>query len=119
MKRVIWVAVTVLIMIGIMGFGLHTLNNIEEVNQRRREKEKGEQLASQIAMTTATTSVWDMLRQTTAATVPAASETEETQQLQEVVSTQPEAEESVSPEVITEAPAQTSTVTTGIVINMN
>ena len=42
MKRMVWIAVAMLIMIGIMGFGLHTLNRITEVNKERREKDKGE-----------------------------------------------------------------------------
>ncbi len=62
MKRMIWVAVAMLIMIGIMGFGLHTLNKITEVNKERREKDKGEAIVARILETTATTSVWDKLR---------------------------------------------------------
>ena len=59
MKRVVWVAVTLLIMIGILGYGLHTLNRIEEVNQQRREKEAGNDFVAKITMTTASTSIWD------------------------------------------------------------
>lgn len=77
MKRIIWVAVTILIMLGIMGYGLHTLNHIEEVNQKRREKEAGEKFAATMMMTTATTSIWDKMRAAQATTststgVPAA-----------------------------------------------
>ena len=68
MKRTVWFAVTILVMICILGFGLHTLNNIDEVNQRRRDKEAGKVIASQIAVTTANTSIWDKLRETTTVT---------------------------------------------------
>lgn len=73
MKRVVWVAVTILIMIGILGYGLHTLGRIEEVNQQRREKEAGSDFVAKIAMTTATTSIWDRLRETETVAVPAES----------------------------------------------
>ena len=72
MKRVIWVGVTLLIMIAIMGFGLHTLNHISDVNQQRREKEEGEALASQFIGTEApTTNVWQAIRQEQETTVEA------------------------------------------------
>lgn len=77
MKRIVWIAVTVLIMLAILGFGLHTLNNIDEVNKRRREKEAGQNMAPLIAMTTATTSIWDKLRETTETATE--TDTEETQ----------------------------------------
>ncbi len=65
MKRIVWIAATILIMICILGYGLHTLNKIDEVNKKRREKQAGKALASQIVMTTATESIWDRLRATT------------------------------------------------------
>ena len=72
MKRVIWVGVTLLIMIAIMGFGLHTLNHISDVNQQRREKEEGEALASQFIGTgSPTTNVWQAIRQEQETTVEA------------------------------------------------
>ena len=72
MKRVIWVGVTLLIMIAIMGFGLHTLNHISDVNQQRREKEEGEALASQfIGTEVPTTNVWQAIRQEQEITVEA------------------------------------------------
>ncbi len=72
MKRVIWVGVTLLIMIAIMGFGLHTLNHISDVNQQRREKEEGEALASQFIGTEApTTNVWQAIRKEQETTVEA------------------------------------------------
>lgn len=81
MRRIVWVAVTILVMLGIMGFGLYTLNHIDEVNKKRREKEAGEKFASTIVMTTATTSIWDKVRasqETTGTqTVPAAPENAE------------------------------------------
>lgn len=62
MKRMIWIAVALLVMIIIMGIGLHTLNHITEVNKERREKDKGEAIVAKILETTATTSIWDKLR---------------------------------------------------------
>ena len=67
MKRIVWIAAAILVMICILGYGLHTLNKIDEVNKKRREKQAGEVLASQIIMTTATESIWDRLRATTEA----------------------------------------------------
>ena len=63
MKRIVWVAVAILIMIGILGYGLFTLRHIEEVNQKRREKQAGEKFAATVMMTTATTSIWDKVRE--------------------------------------------------------
>ena len=62
MKRMVWIAVAMLVMIGIMGFGLHSLNRITEVNKERRQKDKGEAFVAKILETTTTTSVWDKLR---------------------------------------------------------
>ena len=62
MKRIVWAAVAILICMAILGYGLYTLRHISEVNQRRRESDAGKIEASQIVMTTATTSVWDYLR---------------------------------------------------------
>ena len=62
MKRMIWIAVALLVMIAIMGFGLHTLNRITEVNKERREKDKGEAFVAKILETTVATNVWDKLR---------------------------------------------------------
>ena len=62
MKRIVWAAVAILICMAILGYGLYTLRHISEVNQRRRESNAGKIEASQIVMTTATTSVWDYLR---------------------------------------------------------
>ncbi len=70
MKRVVWVAVTLLIMIGILGYGLHTLDRIDEVNRQRREKEAGNDFVAKIAMTTASTSIWDRLRETETSVSP-------------------------------------------------
>lgn len=62
MRRIVWVAVTILIMIGILGYGLHTMKRIDRVNQERREKEAGERFASQIAVVTETQTIWGQLR---------------------------------------------------------
>ena len=62
MRRIVWVAVTILIMICILGYGLHTMKRIDRVNQERREKEAGERFASQIAVVTETQTIWGQLR---------------------------------------------------------
>lgn len=123
MKRIVWIAVAILIMLGIMGYGLHTLNSITEVNKRRHEKEQGEQLASQFAISTTTISIWERLKQTTA---PQDNPPQEnpggdapTQPSpDDEVSTTPAPQEPGDPEVIADPPAQTSTVTTGLVVHV-
>ena len=64
MKRIVFAAVGILIMLVIMFFSIYTINHIDEINQRRRDKKAGEELASQLITTTATTSIWDALRPT-------------------------------------------------------
>ncbi len=126
MKRVVWVAVTLLIMIGILGYGLHTLNRIEEVNQQRREKEAGNDFVAKITMTTASTSIWDRLRETETSVVPEGS-TPAGEPVGEtgsptpgepgVMPTEaPEAQAPAVPGVVEAAPEQT--VTTPIVIQI-
>ncbi|MDE7121527.1 MAG: hypothetical protein K2O42_05140, partial [Oscillospiraceae bacterium] len=63
------VAAGILIMLVIMGFTLHSMTRIDELNQRHREQQKGEALASRLVTTVATTSVWDALRSTESETV--------------------------------------------------
>lgn len=62
MKRIVWVSVAILIMICILGLGLHSIKQIERTNQERREREAGEQFASQVAIVTETTNIWDRVR---------------------------------------------------------
>ncbi|MBD5143611.1 MAG: hypothetical protein HDT22_08415 [Ruminococcus sp.] len=64
MKRIVFVAVGILIMLLIMGFTIYNINHIDEINQKRREQDKGEAIASRMVATTATTSIWDSLRAT-------------------------------------------------------
>ena len=64
MKRLVWISVAMLVMVGILGYGLYTMRHIEEVNQRRREQNAGSEAAFRIVATTATTSIWDKLRET-------------------------------------------------------
>ena len=126
MKRVVWVAVTILIMIGILGYGLHTLNRIEEVNQQRREKDAGEDFVAKITMTTASTSIWDRLRETETAAaieggVPAEGPVGETVSPMPVEpgvmpTEAPEEQAPAVPGVVETAPEQT--VTTPIVIQI-
>lgn len=64
MKRIVWVAATILIMICIMGYGIFSMKQIEKVNQERREKESAKQAVSQIVLVTETTNVYDRYRST-------------------------------------------------------
>jgi hypothetical protein len=68
MRRIVWISVALLIMVGIMGYAMFTMRNIEEVNKRRHEQDAGKDVAVIIAATTETTSVWDALRATETAT---------------------------------------------------
>ena len=69
MKRIVWIAAALLIMIGIMGYGLYVMRNISEVNRERREKEAAKHDASQIVMTTEATNIYDKLRPTEPETI--------------------------------------------------
>ncbi len=62
MRRIVFAAAAILIMLLIIFWMLHSMAHIDEINQNRREKEKGEAAASQMITTTATTSIWDALR---------------------------------------------------------
>lgn len=64
MRRIVWISVALLIMVGIMGYALFTMRNIEKVNKRRHDEDAGKDAAIVIAATTATTSIWDALRAT-------------------------------------------------------
>ncbi len=64
MKRIVFATAGILIMLVIIFWTLHNITHIDEVNQKRREKNQGEALASRIIETTATTSIWDALRTT-------------------------------------------------------
>ncbi len=64
MRRLVWISVALLIMVGIMGYALFTMRNIENVNKRRHEQNAGTDLAAKIVATTETTSIWDKLRAT-------------------------------------------------------
>lgn len=64
MKRIVFVAVGILIMLAIMGYTLHSMSHIDEINEKRREQQKGEALASRLVTTAVTTSIWDSLRTT-------------------------------------------------------
>lgn len=66
MKRIVFAAGGILIMLVIIFFTLHSMAHIDEINQKRRDMNKGEAQASRIIMTTATTSIWDALREAAA-----------------------------------------------------
>lgn len=89
MKRMVFAAIGIFVMLVIIAWSLHSMAHINEINQKRREKKEGEAIASQLITTTATTSIWDVLR-----------ETETTAMTEEnLVSENPE--ESLSPEEAT------------------
>ena len=69
MRRLVWIGAALLIMVAIFGYAMFTMRNIEAVNQRRREKDAGNDVVAQIVATTATTNIWDMLRPTETETV--------------------------------------------------
>jgi hypothetical protein len=134
MKRIVAIAAGVLAMLLIIAYSIYSINHIEKINQKRRDSEEGRALASAIAETTATTSIWEYLRSTTAAPVEDASEAVASgEEASEVIPEGEELEtetadnaenepetESLMPEIQTEAPVQTTTtaVSTGIVINI-
>ncbi len=65
MVRIIAIAAALLIMFIIIGLSIHSINTINETNQKRKEKENAKEFAASVAQTTATTSIWDALRSTT------------------------------------------------------
>lgn len=96
MKRIVFFGVAILIVVIILAWVLYSMAHIDEINQKYREKEKGAALASQMVITTETTSIWDALRATE--TTAAASENDsDTQQNpenpEEQPATAPEGEE--------------------------
>lgn len=71
--RIVMIAAAFLVMFFIIGISLHSIQNISNANQKHKDKKEGEAIASIIAQTTATTSIWDYLREkesTTAVVVP-------------------------------------------------
>lgn len=64
MKRIVWIAAALLVMIGIMSYGMYTMRHISQVNQQRREQEAAKDYAAKIVLTTETTDIWDKLRPT-------------------------------------------------------
>ena len=83
MKRIVFVAAGILIMLLIMGFTLHSMSHIDELNQKRREQQKGEAIASRMVTTTVTTSIWDSLRTTETETIQPEENSENPEQLPE------------------------------------
>ncbi|MBR2086419.1 MAG: hypothetical protein IJ906_04685 [Oscillospiraceae bacterium] len=74
MRRLVWIGAALLIMVGIFGYAMFTMRNIEQVNQRRREKDAGKDIVAQIVATTETTNIWEMLRSTETEAVSAETE---------------------------------------------
>ncbi|MBR3630729.1 MAG: hypothetical protein IKN55_09740 [Oscillospiraceae bacterium] len=116
MKRIVWVGVALLIMVFILGMGLHTLNDIDRKNREYRERREGEAVASRIAIIPETTTVYDRLRTTETVAVTGV-----------VVALPPGAEEVPAPEengnaepITPDAPEQnaeqTSTVASGAIV---
>ncbi|MDE5883603.1 MAG: hypothetical protein K2H29_00745 [Oscillospiraceae bacterium] len=83
MKRIVFVAAGILIMLVIMGFTLHSMTRIDELNQKHREQQKGEALASRLVTTVATTSVWDALRSTETETIAPEENSENSENLEQ------------------------------------
>lgn len=102
MKRIVFFGVAILIMVIIMGWVLHSMMHIDEINQERREKDKGEALASQIIATTATTSIWDALRPAETTTTTAQVYSENQQNPDEQPATAPPEEEFQEGDTLTE-----------------
>ena len=95
MKRIVFFGVAILIMVIIIAWVLHSMAHIDEINQQRREKDKGVALASQIVITPETTNIWDALRATemAATTVQAYSENQQnSENPEEQPATAPDAE---------------------------
>ncbi len=62
--RIVAIAAAFLVMFGIIGIAIYSINNVDTINQKHREEEEGKNIAASIVQTTATTSVWDLLRAT-------------------------------------------------------
>lgn len=123
MKRIVWIAAAILVMICILGYGLHTLNRIDEVNKKRREKQAGQALASQIVIATATESIWDKLRATTEASLETAVPNPENGEIPAEVPSEAvydDPDTPIVPDAPEQTPVQTNTVTNhNIVVNID
>ncbi len=109
MFRLVIITAAFLVMIIIIGVSLHSMKNISTANRKNQDKKEGEHIASIIAQTTATTSIWDYLRdkETTTQTVTTDSLTtavsgEELPAGEEAAAEETPSEEAPAPE--TEAP---------------
>ena len=115
MKRIVWIAAAMLIMVGILGLGLHAINDIDKKNKEYRQQKEGEKVASMVAVVTETTSIWDRLRTTETAesgvmlVVP---EGGEEQQAPET----PVENEPVVPDAPEQTPEQTNTVVNNVIV---
>ncbi len=71
MFRLVIITAAFLVMFLIIGVSLHSVKSANTANQINKDKKEGEHIASIIAQTTATTSIWDYLRdkETTTQTV--------------------------------------------------
>lgn len=105
MIRIVAIAAAFLAMFGIIGIAIYSINSIGKTNQKHEDREEGKTIAATILQTTATTSVWDYIRASSA---------------EAAATTAPESgeaspEETVSPEdgaPVSDAPSdQTITVT--------
>ncbi|MBR4320192.1 MAG: hypothetical protein IKP69_09145 [Oscillospiraceae bacterium] len=92
MKRIVFFGAAILVMVIIIAWVLHSMTHIDEINQERREKEKGAALASQMVITTETTSIWDVLRSTETTGVSGENNPENQQNPEEQPATAPEGE---------------------------
>lgn len=123
MKRIVFVAVGILIMLAIMGFTLHSMSHIDELNQKHRDQQKGEALASRMVTTAVTTSIWDSLRPTETEAVTPEETSENPEQLPEsgtepefsAVSESPENPE--NPDMFSQNQTFTETVSDPVILN--
>ena len=113
MKRIVWISVALLIMVLIMAFGLHTLNDIDKKNKEYRQRKEGEAFASKVAIVPQTTSIYDKLRVTETSTdvvivVAPDGEQPNTEANEENTPVTPDAPE--------QTPEQTTTVTNDVIV---
>ncbi len=98
MKRIVFAGVGILIMLVIIFWTLHSITHIDEINQKRRDKNQGEALASRIIETTATTSIWDSLRPTESGTDTSENSDESGENQQETLNGEQQAADGNFPE---------------------
>ncbi len=64
MKRIVAIAAAILVAMLIIGYTIHSINQIDKINRKNKEKEEAKDFAVIIAQTTAGTEVWDQIHVT-------------------------------------------------------